>query len=75
MVKKLKIIGAAVVALLVLIVVLQNTDSVETKVLFLELRMPRAAMLFGAFLVGFAVGVLAAGNLVKKGRKKTDPAP
>ena len=55
---KLKIILVAVVGLLTLIVVLQNTDAVETKLLFVSVTMPRAALLFGAFLIGFLLGVL-----------------
>lgn len=65
---KLKIIVITVVALLVLIVVLQNTESVDTKILFLTLTMPRAALLFGTFLVGFGLGVLTTGRLVRRAK-------
>jgi len=65
---KLKIIVIAIVALLTLIVVLQNTEAVETKILFLSVTMPRAALLFGTLLVGFLLGVLAAGRLVGKAK-------
>jgi uncharacterized integral membrane protein len=65
---KLKIILITVVALLTLIVVLQNTQAVETKILFLTITMPRAALLFGTFLIGFGLGVLAAGRLVRKAK-------
>jgi uncharacterized integral membrane protein len=54
--------------LLTLIVVLQNTQAVETKILFLTITMPRAALLFGTFLIGFGLGVLAAGRLVRKAK-------
>ena len=62
--KKVRFAIIAVLALLVLIVVLQNTEAVETKVLFLSLTMPRAALLFGALVTGFLLGVLATGNLL-----------
>ena len=65
---KLKIILITVVALLTLIVVLQNTEGVETKILFLTITMPRAALLFGTFLIGFGLGVLAAGRLMRKAK-------
>ncbi|MDZ7617151.1 MAG: hypothetical protein U1E05_09115 [Patescibacteria group bacterium] len=62
--KKLKIVAIAVLALFVVIVVLQNTQPVETKMLFLTVTMPNAALLFGTLVIGFAVGVLTAGHLV-----------
>ena len=61
---KLKIVGVAVSVLIVLIVVLQNTQSVETKLLFLSVTMPNAALLFGTLIIGFAIGVLTAGHIV-----------
>ena len=63
---KFKVILLAVVGLLVLIVVLQNTQAVETRLLFLTVTMPRAVLLFGTLLIGFALGVLTAGRIVRK---------
>ncbi len=62
--QKAKIAAVALLALLVLIVVLQNTQAVETKVLFLSVTMPRAALLFGALVVGFIIGIFTAGKLL-----------
>ncbi len=42
---------AAIAALLVLIIVLQNTEAVGTKLLFVTVTMPRAALLFGTMIV------------------------
>ena len=61
--KKLKIVGIAIVVLLVVIVVLQNTQQVETKLLFLTMTMPNAALLFGTLVIGFAIGVVTAGHI------------
>ena len=61
---KLKIVAIAAVTLLVLVVVLQNTQAVETHLLFLTLTMPNAALLFGTLIIGFAIGVLTAGHIV-----------
>jgi putative membrane protein len=61
---KLRIIGIAVIVLIVVVVVLQNTQAVETKLLFLTVTMPRAALLFGTLIIGFAIGVLTAGHIV-----------
>lgn len=70
MIQKVKIAAVAVAALLVLIVVLQNTQSVETKILFFTIIMPRAALLFGALVVGFIVGVFTASKLLTRSQKK-----
>lgn len=55
---KAKIIIIAAVSTLVLIVILQNTESVETKFLFATMSMPRAFLLMLTFLFGFVAGLL-----------------
>jgi uncharacterized integral membrane protein len=57
---KWKLILAAIVGLLVLIVILQNTEAVQTRILFVTITMPRAVLLFGTALIGGIVGVLLA---------------
>jgi uncharacterized integral membrane protein len=71
MMQKLKIAAIALLALFVLIVVLQNTESVETKILFFSITMPRAALLFGALVVGFIVGVFTASKVLARVQGKT----
>jgi uncharacterized integral membrane protein len=44
-------IAIAVISLLVVVVVLQNTQAVDTKLLFLTVTMPRAALLFGTLIL------------------------
>ena len=61
---KSKLIAVAVLAIVVLIVVLQNTEAVETRILFLTLTMPRAALLFGTLIVGFVLGLLTSTRLL-----------
>lgn len=68
--KKLKMAVVVIVSLLVLIIVLQNTKSVETKLLFITITMPRAFLLFLTFLFGLVVGaVLTIGFSGKAGKK------
>jgi uncharacterized integral membrane protein len=69
--KRAKMIGILVLALSVAIVILQNTESVETKILFLSFTMPRAALLFLTALIGFILGVLSS---LSVGRKKSNPS-
>lgn len=70
--KRAKMIGILVLALSVAIVVLQNTESVQTKILFFSFTMPIAVLLFFTALTGFIIGVLS--SLIV-GRKKSDTAP
>jgi len=65
---KAKLIAALVLIALFLVVVLQNTQPVETKFLFVSVTMPRAALLAMTMLIGVAVGMLVALSL--SGRKR-----
>ncbi len=68
--QKLKIVLIAVLALLTLIVVLQNTEPVKPRILFIEIDMPLAALLFINTAVGFVLGAVVAGwVLMRKGKK------
>lgn len=68
--KKVKIIGIIVVAVLVVIVVLQNTEAVETRILWASVTMPRALLLFGALLVGLGTGFVV-GRYAFRSRSKS----
>jgi uncharacterized integral membrane protein len=54
----------------VVFVVFQNTQAVETRVLFLTLTLPNAALLFGTLIIGFAIGVLTAGHIVSSAKRQ-----
>jgi uncharacterized integral membrane protein len=58
--KKFKLIGAAILAVLVIILIFQNTTAVDTRILFITVTMPRALLLFITWLMGIAVGLLLA---------------
>ena len=51
---------------LAIIVILQNTQAVETKILFVTVTMPRALLLMVTFLVGLAMGFILSGFWFKK---------
>lgn len=63
---KLKPILASLVAVLLIIVVLQNTETVETRLLFATVSMPRAILLLVTFVAGGLVGLLLATRLSKR---------
>lgn len=67
---KIKLYTALVLIVLVLIIVLQNTELVETKILFATIIMSRAALLGITMLIGVAVGFLVALNLANRLPKK-----
>jgi len=69
--KKAKIIIILVVSLLALVVSLQNTEAVETKLLFATITMPRVLLLILTFLSGFIVGLIAASQILGRSRKST----
>lgn len=48
----------ALLVVLAIVVVLQNTESVETRLLFVEIAMPRAVLLFVTMLIGIVIGLV-----------------
>ena len=61
-----KLAAVAVIAILAIIVVAQNTQAVETKLLLITVTMPRAILLLVTLLAGFVLGLLTAGRISKK---------
>lgn len=55
---KMKLIGALVAVLLGIVVILQNTNPVETRLLVFSFTMPNAILLGLTLLIGIAVGML-----------------
>jgi putative membrane protein len=58
MANKLQPTLIAVLAILLLVVVIQNAEPTQTRILFFSFTMPRALLLFAAALVGYIMGVL-----------------
>lgn len=53
----LKISLTSIAGFLVLVVILQNTDTVETRLLSATVEWPRAVLLFVTLAIGFVLGV------------------
>ena len=64
---KVKLVAILVLAVLAIIVVMQNTDPVRMKFLLFTSEQPQAVLLFVATAIGFALGVLTA--LLRGGKK------
>ena len=69
---KTKLIIAAVLAVLAIVIIAQNTEPVETRVLFATVTMPRFVLLLITALLGFAAGFLTAVGLRWRKKKKVE---
>jgi uncharacterized integral membrane protein len=67
---KIKITVAAIAGVFVLILIFQNLDAVPTRVLWTEIHIPHALLLFIMLLVGFGAGVLVTGAVYRKRAKR-----
>ena len=68
---KIRNIIIILLVVLAIIVIFQNTQAVETKLLFVTVTMPRALLLIVTFLVGLAVGFILSGFWFKKQKDQT----
>ncbi len=66
-----KLITLLVLGLLAIVLIFQNAQAVETRLLFVTVTMPRAALLGLTLLIGFVCGILAALGI--GARKKKAP--
>jgi uncharacterized integral membrane protein len=64
--RDLKLIIASILAILVAVLVFQNTEPVETHLLFGTVAMPHAVLIFISSAAGFALGVLLTMSLSSK---------
>ena len=65
MTSKIRLSLIAIGLILVLIIVLQNTEAVETKLLFMTITAPRAVLLFGTTVAGYVLGIFTAARFGK----------
>ena len=70
---RFKMISIAILTIVGVIIILQNTEQVETKLLFLSITMPRAILLMGTTLIGFALGILVSFFFQRKEQTKELP--
>lgn len=69
MMPKIRVIALLTLLLLTIVLILQNTHAVDTRLLFVTVSMPLAALLALTLLIGFAGGVLAAMKVGKSRQK------
>lgn len=68
LVRKIQLGAIVLGAIAMLIVIIQNTAPVETKILLLSVEMPRALLLFVTLVIGFALGLLTSLAMSRKGK-------
>jgi len=68
MLRSPKNIVIAVVLVLVVIVAIQNKETVDTKILFATISMPRSLLLFVMLAIGIVTGLLLSARSKKKQR-------
>lgn len=67
---KIKLVVLVVVAVMAIIIFLQNTEMAEARIFFLRIEMSRALLLILTFVLGLLTGILVAVNFL---RRKTKP--
>ena len=70
---RFKMISITILAILGVIIILQNMETVETQLLFFTIPMPRAVLLMVTTLIGFALGVLVSFFFQRKDQTKELP--
>ncbi len=69
--KNVKVIAIALLAIVSIIIVMQNTASVETRLLFVTVTMPRALLLLLTLAAGFVLGLFTTLALQRRKPKPT----
>jgi len=70
---RFKMISITILAILGVIIILQNMETVETQLLFFTIPMPRAVLLMVTTLIGFALGILVSFFFQRKEQTKELP--
>lgn len=65
-VNKLKLFVVLAAIAVIVVVIFQNTEEVETRILFAKIAMPRAFLLGIAVAIGFVAGLVAATSRKRK---------
>ena len=71
--RNLKLITIGILSLLALVIILQNTDEVQTRLLFMSITMPLAFLLFLTALLGFLIGILVSIRTMRKKDPSQEP--
>jgi uncharacterized integral membrane protein len=73
--RKVKLIAIIVVSILTIIILVQNTEPVQARVVFVTVQMSGALLMMLTFVLGFVVGILVPTYFLRKTDGKTKPGP
>ena len=73
--RRIKLIAIILVSILTLIILLQNTEPVQARVLFAGVQMSLALLMMLTFVLGFIVGILVPTYFLRKAPDKEKPGP
>jgi len=75
--RKVKLIVIIIVSVLTIVILLQNTEPVQARVLFATVQMSRALLMMLTFVLGFIVGILVPTYFLRKagGKTKSEAGP
>jgi uncharacterized integral membrane protein len=68
--KKAKLAAVVVLSILAVVIVLQNTEVTQTRILFMTVQMSRALLLILTFALGFVTGILGTSFSMRKKTSK-----
>jgi uncharacterized integral membrane protein len=71
--RKVKLIAIIVVSILTIVILLQNTEPVQSRILFATVQMSRALLMMLTFVLGFIVGILVPTYFLRKTGGKAKP--
>jgi uncharacterized integral membrane protein len=71
--KNIKHILVLIISVLILIIIFQNLQYVETRILFLTITLPRSVLLFIMAAIGFLLGIMTS-FLFKRKKKSKSPS-
>lgn len=71
--RKIKLITIIVISILTIVILLQNTEAVQARVLFATAQMSLALLMMLTFVLGFVVGILVPTYFLRKTDSKAKP--
>jgi len=73
--RNVKLIAIIVVSILTIIILVQNTEPVQARVIFVPIQMSLALLMMLTFVLGFIVGILVPTYFLRKtgGKAKSGP--
>ena len=75
--RKVKLVVIIVISILTIVILLQNAEPVQARVLFATVQMSQALLMMLTFVLGFVVGILVPTYFLRKtgGTAKPSPGP